>query len=117
VQSVENLAWLTDLYTIEGHDDPLMIDRAWSRVEQGLTAAIEALEQLPHVRLDAWLWTGILVPFVIQLFVRDPDWHSGMEIGSLKVSRNGVLSLMQSRASTRRCGTLPTVRSMDGQSR
>jgi len=90
VQSVENLACRTDLYTIEGADDPLMIDRAWSRVEQGLTAGIDALAQLPAVRLDAWLWTGVLVPFVTQLFVRDPDWHLRLELRLANAGLAGI---------------------------
>jgi hypothetical protein len=83
VRAAEDLAWRTDLYTmepVEGFgDDPLVIDRMWTRVEQGLAASIDLLGEVPAVRLDAALWADILVPFIIQLFVRDPDWEVRLE--------------------------------------
>lgn len=79
--SAENLGYVRDLYTlIEDHGQPPdMIDRAWRVYEPGLPDGIAALIDSHARPLRADVWTRVLVPFVVGLFVRGPEFNRRFE--------------------------------------
>jgi len=79
--SAENLGYVRDLYTlIEDHGQPPdMIDRAWRVYEPGLPDGIAALIDSHARPLRADVWTRVLVPFAVGLFVRGPEFNRRFE--------------------------------------
>jgi hypothetical protein len=71
--SAENVAYVKDLYTLVGPDaDPKMVDEIWSRYETDLA---EAIDKLIDRSLEANEWARILVPFIVGLLVRHPEFN------------------------------------------
>jgi hypothetical protein len=66
-----NLAKITDLYTLEEHTNPGVVDDIWFEYERRLA---ECIDQLIAGTISALDWASVLVPFVACLLVRGPDF-------------------------------------------
>jgi hypothetical protein len=72
----EGLYTLTEPIGFKGKVDPLFLDHTWRYVENRLPDAIRSLlESRTTGMLDAKTWGLVLVRFVVDLFIRGPDFN------------------------------------------
>jgi uncharacterized protein DUF4238 len=82
----ERLAAINDFYLLQRTARPFaqekedgasstVVDDVWSRYEDRLADAIETLTTNTTGRIDARIWTRVLVPFVAGLLLRGPDFN------------------------------------------